>query len=141
MAIEVIMPQLGLTMTEGVVVKWLKQPGDEVKKGDAVFEVETDKVTQEVTSLDEGTLGNVLVGEGATVPVGTVIAYLAGPGEKLEPAGVAPAAPETAPAPAPNGRDAAPATASADGAPTDWVRASPAAKKLAAKLGVYKKSV
>ncbi|HZK67301.1 MAG TPA: biotin/lipoyl-containing protein, partial [Chloroflexota bacterium] len=48
------MPQLGLTMTEGTVVKWLKQPGDDVKKGDAVFEVETDKVTQEVTSLDEG---------------------------------------------------------------------------------------
>ena len=80
MAIEVIMPQLGLTMTEGTVVKWLKQPGDDVKKGDAVFEVETDKVTQEVTSLDGGILGNVLVGEGSPVPVGTGIANLAGPG-------------------------------------------------------------
>lgn len=143
MAIEVIMPQLGLTMTEGTVVKWLKQPGDNVKKGDAVFEVETDKVTQEVTSLDEGILGNVLVGEGTPVPVGTVIAYLAGPGEKLEPVGKAPAAPEPAPSPTPNGREAAPApvAASTVAAPTDWVRASPAAKKLAAKLGVDIKNV
>lgn len=82
MAADVVMPQLGLTMTEGTVVKWLKKVGDTVKKGEAIFEVETDKVTQEVNSMDEGTLTQIVVGEGQAVPVGTVIAYL--DGEKSE---------------------------------------------------------
>ena len=76
MATEIVMPQLGLTMSEGTVVKWLKKVGDQVRKGDALFEVETDKVTQEVEAYDEGVLGKIVVGEGVVVPVGTVIAYL-----------------------------------------------------------------
>jgi pyruvate dehydrogenase E2 component (dihydrolipoamide acetyltransferase) len=76
MATEIVMPQLGLTMTEGTVVKWLKKVGDQIQKGDVLFEVETDKVTQEVSAFDEGVLVQIVVGEGVAVPVGTVIAYL-----------------------------------------------------------------
>ncbi len=134
MATEVFMPQLGLTMTEGTVVRWLRKVGDTVKKGDPIFEVETDKVVQEVASLDEGVLLEVLVEEGKPVPVGSVIAYLgvpgetvAGDGEKAGRAGSLAAGASTEPAAVPS--PAAPAE-------PGFVKASPVAKNLAKKLGV-----
>ncbi len=85
MACEIVMPQLGLTMTEGSVNTWVKQPGERVEKGEMLFTVSTDKVDMEVESTGSGFL-NTLVDLGTTVPVGTVIAVLTEqPGEKVVP--------------------------------------------------------
>ena len=83
MSVPVVMPQLGLTMTEGSVTEWLKKPGDTVRTGEMLFVVSTDKADMEVESLDEGTLAQIVVPPGNTVPVGTVIAYLTGSGEAV----------------------------------------------------------
>ncbi|HJQ35798.1 MAG TPA: dihydrolipoamide acetyltransferase family protein [Thermoanaerobaculia bacterium] len=79
---EIIMPKMGDAMTEGKVVKWYKQPGDEVKKGEAVAEIETDKVNLDLEAEAEGTLGEQAAIEGDMVPVGGVLAKILGPGEK-----------------------------------------------------------
>ncbi len=81
--IEVIMPKLGLTMEEGTIVRWLKAEGDEVEKGEVVFEVQTDKVVMEVESPGSGILGRILVGEDETVPIAHVVAYIVAPGEEV----------------------------------------------------------
>src|SRR5271154_3816213 len=94
MATEVLMPALSPTMTEGKLAKWLKQPGDEVKSGDVIAEIETDKATMEVEAVDEGKLLKILVDEGTEgVAVNTVIAVLGAEGESAE------AAPKAAPKP------------------------------------------
>jgi pyruvate dehydrogenase E2 component (dihydrolipoamide acetyltransferase) len=80
---SIVMPQLGLTMTEGTVSEWLKKPGDFIQKNEPVLTISTDKVEMEVESLVEGTLGQIIVQVGATVPVGTTLAYVeGGEGEK-----------------------------------------------------------
>lgn len=76
MPYEIVMPQLGLTMTEGSVTSWLKKPGDRVEKGEIVFTVETDKVEMEVESFGRGYLDRILIKPEQVVPVGTVIATL-----------------------------------------------------------------
>ncbi|MHB1161652.1 MAG: biotin/lipoyl-containing protein, partial [Chloroflexota bacterium] len=146
---EIFMPQLGLTMTEGIIVKWLKKVGEPVAKGEPIFEVETDKVTQEVPSLEEGTLAQLLVGDGGVVPVGKTVAYLVAPGESLAQVG--------GNGDGETGRDGDRETGrrgdeersrpsvlnpqSSALAPEGWVRASPAAKKLAQKLGLDYRSL
>ncbi len=84
MAIEVTMPQMGADMTEGTLVRWLKQVGDQVQRGDIIAEIETDKATVELEAFDSGTLNKLVVAEGETVPVGEVIALLGEPGEIVE---------------------------------------------------------
>ena len=82
MAIELKMPALSPTMEEGTLAKWLVKEGDTVASGDVLAEIETDKATMEFESIDEGTVGKILVAEGTDgVKVGTVIAMLAGEGE------------------------------------------------------------
>ncbi|MFC0203932.1 pyruvate dehydrogenase complex E1 component subunit beta [Novosphingobium soli] len=82
MAIELKMPALSPTMEEGKLARWLVKEGDEVSSGDILAEIETDKATMEFESIDEGTVGKILVPEGTEgVKVGTVIAMLAGEGE------------------------------------------------------------
>ena len=82
MPIEMLMPALSPTMTEGKLAKWLKAEGDEISAGDVVAEIETDKATMEVEAVDEGLLGRILVPEGAeNVAVNTPIAILLGEGE------------------------------------------------------------
>lgn len=76
MAIEIKMPQLGESVTEGTVGRWLKQPGEQVRKYEALLEVITDKVDTEVPAPDAGTLARIIVPEGETVRVGTVLAML-----------------------------------------------------------------
>ncbi|UVI38905.1 pyruvate dehydrogenase complex E1 component subunit beta [Qipengyuania spongiae] len=84
MAIELKMPALSPTMEEGTLAKWLKQEGDAIEPGDIIAEIETDKATMEFESIDEGTLGKILVDEGTEgVKVGTVIAMLASEGEDV----------------------------------------------------------
>ena len=82
MPIEVLMPALSPTMTEGKIAKWLKKPGDAVKAGDVLAEIETDKATMEMEAVDEGTLARILVPEGTeNVAVNAPIAVIAGEGE------------------------------------------------------------
>lgn len=73
---EVIMPKMGDAMEEGTLLKWLKNPGDEVAEGDPIAEIETDKVTLEIEASEDGYLTNTLVEEGATVPIGTPVATI-----------------------------------------------------------------
>ena len=108
MAFEVKMPQLGLTMEEGTVTKWVKQEGDTVKAGDVILEITTDKLTSEVESEHDGVLLKIVAQEGEDIPVKGLLAYIGEAGEQV---GDAPAA---------GGR----------------IRISPLAKKTAAKLGV-----
>src|SRR5687767_13045344 len=91
---ELIMPKAGDAMTEGKVVKWYKQPGDAVKKGEPVAEIETDKVNLDLEAEEDGTLGAHAAKEGDMVPVGDVLARILAEGEKDE----APAAEKEAPA-------------------------------------------
>ena len=89
MAIELKMPALSPTMEEGTLARWLVKEGDEVSAGDILAEIETDKATMEFESIDEGTVGKILVPEGSeNVKVGTVIAVLAGEGEDVADASV-----------------------------------------------------
>ena len=90
---EIIMPKMGDAMTEGKVVRWYKQPGDAVKKGEPVAEIETDKVNLDLEAEADGTLSDYSAQEGQMVPVGGVLATILGAGEKAKPA--------AAPAPAP----------------------------------------
>ena len=71
---EIIMPSLGETVDEGKVVKWLKKVGDEIKEGDILCEVETDKTAAEITSTVNGKLTEIIAQEGVTIPVGGKIA-------------------------------------------------------------------
>jgi pyruvate dehydrogenase E1 component beta subunit len=115
MAIEIKMPALSPTMEEGTLSKWLVKEGDEVKSGDILAEIETDKATMEFEAVDEGKVGKILVAEGTEgVKVGTVIATMAGEGGEAEAApaptpaaqeGTPPAAPEADAKPAPSGTE------------------------------------
>ena len=105
MAYEVLMPQLGLTMEEGTVSQWIKHEGDAVKAGDVVVEITTDKLTNEITSEQDGVLLKIVAQEGADVPVKGLLGYIGRPGEQVgvPTAAAAPAAPavEAAAAPLP----------------------------------------
>jgi pyruvate dehydrogenase E2 component (dihydrolipoamide acetyltransferase) len=90
---EIIMPKAGDAMTEGKVVRWYKQPGDAVKRGEPVAEIETDKVNLDLEAEADGTLGAHAAKEGDMVPVGNVLAKILGEGETEEAATEAPAAP------------------------------------------------
>ena len=83
MATEVVMPQLGESVVEGKVSRWLKQEGDVVKQYEPILEVETDKVTTEITAADSGSLLRILVAEGLTVKAGTPLAVIGQPGETV----------------------------------------------------------
>ena len=85
MAIQILMPALSPTMTEGKLGKWLKAEGDKIKSGDMIAEIETDKATMEFEAVDEGTLGKILVQAGAEgVAVNTPIAVLLQNGESKD---------------------------------------------------------
>jgi pyruvate dehydrogenase E2 component (dihydrolipoamide acetyltransferase) len=136
MAINILMPALSPTMTEGKLAKWHVKVGDTVKSGQVMCEIETDKATMEVEAVDEGRIGQIVVPEGTEgVKVNAVIAVLLEEDEKAAPAAAAPAA---APAPA-AAKPAAPVApaASAAAAPSGVrVFASPLAKRIAADKGL-----
>lgn len=146
MAVEVRMPQLGLTMEEGTVSKWIKQEGDSVKAGDVLLEITTDKLTSEVTAETEGTLIKIVAQEGDDVPVKGVLAYIGAPGEQVggQAAAPAPAAaptPAAAPAPAPATKKPAGETTVAviGGGPGGYVAAIRAAQ-LGGKVTLIEKN-
>ncbi|MGC8793666.1 MAG: biotin/lipoyl-containing protein, partial [Bryobacteraceae bacterium] len=74
--IDVVMPQMGESIVEGTLTKWLKKPGDRVERDEPLFEISTDKVDTEVPSPAAGTLAEILVQEGQTVPINTVVARI-----------------------------------------------------------------
>ncbi|NCC14888.1 MAG: 2-oxo acid dehydrogenase subunit E2 [Clostridia bacterium] len=134
MAFEINMPQLGLTMEEGTVSKWVKQEGDAVKVGDVIVEITTDKLTSEVESEFDGILLKIVAQEGEDIPVKGLLAYIGEKGEALSGA-AAPAVVPTA--------QAAPVTAAPTAAASapivnanGRIRISPLAKKTATKMGV-----
>jgi L-ascorbate 6-phosphate lactonase len=137
MRVPVVMPQLGLTMTEGSVSTWLKKPGEPVARGEMLFVVSTDKADMEVESLIEGELAQIVVDLGKEVPVGTVIAYIERPGVEAEivqaPAGAAETTQMVAEAPAAAHllSDSSRTTERGEGP-----SASPRARRLAKDLGV-----
>jgi pyruvate dehydrogenase E2 component (dihydrolipoamide acetyltransferase) len=133
MATEVIMPKLGLTMTEGKIMRWVKKEGDTVTAGETLFIVETDKVTLEVEATASGTVLKTFYKVGDTVPLETVIAYIGQPGEE----------PVQAPHPAerpgsslPEAKSLAVLPAAQENQAAGPIKISPLAKKLAAVNGV-----
>ena len=138
MSFELLMPQLGLTMEEGTVSQWIKHEGDEVKTGDVILEITTDKLTNEVTSEHDGVLLKIVAQEGEDIPVKGLLAYIGQPGEAVGGASApaaadsAASAAEAAPVAAVPAAAAVP-VAAANGA---RIRISPLARKTAAKLGV-----
>ncbi len=133
MAKVVVMPKLGLTMTEGTVSSWLKKEGDAVKEGEPLFEVETDKLTNTIEASATGVLRKIIAGEGVTVPVLDKIAVIAAADEDIS--GLL--APGAAPAAAAPAASVALAVAAAPARPAgERVVASPRAKKLAREKGI-----
>src|SRR5262245_57571881 len=147
------MPQLGETIIEGTILKWLKQEGDSVARDEPLFEISTDKVDTEVPSPVAGTVTKILVEEGATVPVGTIVmevddgsgaaaappadaAPAEAPAEEAAPAEEPQAAPAAAPAPS---QPAASAPATVTSLPDRGPRSgivSPLVRRLAAEHGI-----
>jgi pyruvate dehydrogenase E2 component (dihydrolipoamide acetyltransferase) len=107
MPTDIVMPQMGESIFEGTITKWLKKPGDKVQRDEPLFEISTDKVDAEIPAPASGVLRDIKVGEGNTVQVNTVVGTIAGDGEAA--AAPAPAAAKAAPqaAPAPSKPQAA----------------------------------
>lgn len=147
---EIVMPRLSDTMQVGTIARWVKHEGDAVKTGDVLIEVETDKATLELTSYHDGTLAQIVIGDGGTAPVGTIVGILARVGESVASvriataptqaptATVARAPTQATPAPSQAQAVAAPVTAgpAAHDVPAEAVKASPLARVLAEQSGV-----
>jgi pyruvate dehydrogenase E2 component (dihydrolipoamide acetyltransferase) len=160
MPIELRMPALSPTMTEGNLARWLKKEGEHISAGEVIAEIETDKATMEVEAADDGTLGKIVVAEGSEgVPVNTVIGLLLEDGEdasalqsfkadaptKVDAAPTpaekkspteAPVSVQAAPAPADAPSASRPAARAGNGADSGRVFASPLAKRMAAQAGL-----
>lgn len=125
---------MGMTMTEGTVEEWKVKEGDTVKTGDILFTASTDKITNDVESQHDGTILKIIVPEGTTVDVYSVVAYIGAAGESI------PDEENASPTPAENEPSAEPSAASGPSAgsspASDQVKASPAAKKLAREKGI-----
>jgi pyruvate dehydrogenase E2 component (dihydrolipoamide acetyltransferase) len=145
MATNILMPALSPTMTEGTLARWLKKEGEQVKAGDIIAEIETDKATMEVEAVDEGILGKILVPGGtAAVKVNDVIAVLVEPGESADAAPAAKPA-SAAAAPKPSAAPAAAPVAAPVAVPApnghaasagDRIAVSPLAKRMASQAGL-----
>jgi len=135
MPLDIVMPKLGLTMTEGLIVEWKKNEGEEVKKGDVLFVLETEKVTYDVEAPEDGILGKIMVPAQETVPVGAVVAYLLKPGEDAASLAVI-ASPDKPVSESPAGVAAPAPTEQSHPVAEDHVKATPLAKKMAKAMGL-----
>jgi pyruvate dehydrogenase E2 component (dihydrolipoyllysine-residue acetyltransferase) len=125
MAVDVIMPQMGESIFEGTITKWLKKPGDKIDRDEPLFEISTDKVDAEIPSPAAGVLKEIKVSEGQTVPVQTVVGTIDAAGAGAAAAAPAAAKPATAPAqPKPEAPKAAAAAPPAQPAPVSAARAA-----------------
>jgi pyruvate dehydrogenase E2 component (dihydrolipoamide acetyltransferase) len=146
MAVDIVMPQMGESIFEGTITKWLKKPGDKVERDEPLFEISTDKVDAEIPSPSAGVLKEIKVGEGQTVPIQTVVGVIdaAGSAASVPPPAPAPApAPSKAPVPAPAAPSAAkpvatPTTAAAvpPASPSERIHSSPLVRRMAKEHGV-----
>src|SRR3954452_9312964 len=115
---DILMPQLGETVSEGKITKWFKSAGDAIKPGDNLFEIETDKVSMEVPSTSAGVLSEIRVGVGEVAPVGAIVAVIVGEGGAAAPAPAAATSPKPqTPAPRATASPTPAATAAATAAP------------------------
>ena len=153
MAADVVMPQMGESIFEGTITKWLKKPGDKVERDEPLFEISTDKVDAEIPSPSAGVLKEIKVKEGQTVPINTVVATIGGassaaaapapavaPAPKAEapkPAAVAPAAtPASKPGPVPVPSSVAAAAAFAPAKEGVRIHSSPLVRRMAKEHGI-----
>src|SRR5262245_1710122 len=113
MATDVVMPQMGESIAEGTIVRWIKKVGDAVERDEPLFEISTDKVDAEIPSPVAGVLAEIRAKEGDTVPVNTVVAVIGAAGASTSPKPPAPAQTAAAPKPAPP----SPPSPQADGTP------------------------
>ena len=125
---DVVMPQMGESITEGTITKWLKKVGDTVQRDEPLFEISTDKVDAEIPSPSAGVLTEIKVAEGATVQINTVVAVIGGSGASAAPAPAAAASPASAPAPVAPAAIAPPVAASSQ---QGRIRSSPLVRKIA----------
>jgi pyruvate dehydrogenase E2 component (dihydrolipoamide acetyltransferase) len=150
MPTDIIMPQMGESIVEGTITKWLKKPGDKIQRDEPLFEISTDKVDAEIPAPASGVLQEIKVAEGTTVNVNTVVGTIAADGEAAAPA--KPAAPEKpaspraeekkveekkpAPAPAPTPAPAAVPSVTPNNGDDEEARSSPLVRKIAREHGV-----
>ena len=139
MSVNVLMPQMGESITEGTIVRWFKAEGEPVKKDEPLLEISTDKVDAEVPAPASGVLARIHHGPGTTVAVETVIGEIAGEGEQVATAAPAKPAAPAVPAPTPTAPPPAPApppALSAAEAEAARTRTSPVVRRIAAEHGV-----
>jgi pyruvate dehydrogenase E2 component (dihydrolipoamide acetyltransferase) len=146
MPTDIVMPQMGESIVEGTITKWLKKPGDKVQRDEPLFEISTDKVDAEIPAPASGVLQDIKVSEGTTVQVNTVVGTIATDGESAAAAVKAAAAPQPAPGPAEKKAPAPPKAAPAQAeqqpavAPAqeegDHARSSPLVRKIAREHNV-----
>jgi len=152
MAVDIVMPQMGESIFEGTITKWLKKPGDKVERDEPLFEISTDKVDAEIPSPSAGVLKEIKVGEGQTVPIQTIVGVIDAAGSAASAAAPAPAkmaapvpakAPVAAPAPVvPKPSVPAPAAATVAAAPAssgstgERIHSSPLVRRMAAEHGI-----
>src|SRR5262249_53285287 len=151
MAVDIVMPQMGESIFEGTITKWLKKPGDKVERDEPLFEISTDKVDAEIPSPSAGVLKEIKVNEGQTVPIQTIVGVIdaagsaaSAPAPAAAPKPEAPAAKPAAPAPQTAAlRPAAPAAAPAASAASDGARihSSPLVRRMAKEHGIDLSSV
>ena len=127
--IDVVMPQMGESIFEGTITKWLKKVGDSVQRDEPLFEISTDKVDAEIPSPAAGTLSEIKVEAGSTVQINTVVAVIGGGAAKASAPAPAPAATSNATAPA--ATSAAPAAPAAEASHGERLRSSPLVRKIA----------
>ena len=140
MAVDVIMPQMGESIFEGTITRWLKKPGDRVERDEPLFEISTDKVDAEIPAPSAGVLKEIKVTEGQTVPIQTVVAVIDAAGAATAASASAPAATPkavAAPPPTATAASAAPAVSPAKaGGNGQKIRSSPLVRKLAKEHNV-----
>jgi pyruvate dehydrogenase E2 component (dihydrolipoamide acetyltransferase) len=144
MATDIVMPQMGESIVEGTITKWLKKPGDKIQRDEPLFEISTDKVDAEIPAPASGVLQEIKVAEGTTVQVNTVVGTISSDGDGAAPAKTAPAAEKKAPpAPAAPKVEARPAAKTEPAAPAAQVReddeharSSPLVRKIAREHNV-----
>jgi len=143
MAVDIVMPQMGESIFEGTITKWLKKPGDKVERDEPLFEISTDKVDAEIPSPSAGVLKEIKVGEGQTVPIQTIVGVIDAAGSAAPAAAPAPAAKPSAPAPA-AAKPSAPAPAAApvaaalvsSGSTGERIHSSPLVRRMAKEHGI-----